>query len=225
MKPYIICHRMRSIDGRIDCARTSKIEGSKEYYETLDALDTPANLSGRVTAELERAEGDYVHKDKEEPIGKELVSRKKESSSYQIIADTKGTLLWPDDRDNTSPLIILLSKKAGKDYLGYLDQQNISYIVCGEEKIDLKKACDILYQDFKIRRMAIVGGGTINGAFLADGLLDEVSILLGPGIDGRQNRKATFDGLERDKAPTRMKLKSLKAYEDGAVWIRYTFEK
>lgn len=40
--------------------------------------------------------------------------------------------------------------------------------------------------------MAIVGGGTINAAFLNAGLLDKVSILLGPGIDGRKGMTAAF---------------------------------
>ena len=34
-KPYMICHMMMSIDGRIDCGMTVKIAGSNEYYETL----------------------------------------------------------------------------------------------------------------------------------------------------------------------------------------------
>lgn len=54
--PYIICHMMMSVDGRIDCGMIVKIAGSNEYYETLSALDVPTNLSGRVTAQLELAE-------------------------------------------------------------------------------------------------------------------------------------------------------------------------
>ena len=27
MKPYIICHMMMSLDGRIDCAMTAKLRG------------------------------------------------------------------------------------------------------------------------------------------------------------------------------------------------------
>ena len=56
MKPYIICHMMASIDGRIDCAMTAKLRGVDEYYSTLEALDTPSTLSGRVTGMLELAE-------------------------------------------------------------------------------------------------------------------------------------------------------------------------
>ena len=38
MKPYIICHMMSSVDGRIDCDMTEKI-GGDEYYEVLKRLD------------------------------------------------------------------------------------------------------------------------------------------------------------------------------------------
>ena len=68
---------MSSIDGRIDCAMTSQIKGVDEYYKTLDSLETPARLSGRITAELEMAlKGKFIPKN-QEPIGKELFSKKK----------------------------------------------------------------------------------------------------------------------------------------------------
>lgn len=50
-KPYTICHMMISIDGRIDCAMTSKLRGVNDYYTTLDEINVPTTVSGRVTAE------------------------------------------------------------------------------------------------------------------------------------------------------------------------------
>lgn len=35
MKPYVICHMVASIDGRIDCSMVDKISG-EEYYTALD---------------------------------------------------------------------------------------------------------------------------------------------------------------------------------------------
>ena len=55
-KPYIICHMMTSVDGRIDCAMTSKLSGVSDYYTTLAQINVPTTVSGRVTAELEMAE-------------------------------------------------------------------------------------------------------------------------------------------------------------------------
>lgn len=54
-RPYIICHMMTSVDGRIDCAMTEQLPGVSEYYDTLDALIAPSRVSGRVTAQLEMA--------------------------------------------------------------------------------------------------------------------------------------------------------------------------
>ena len=102
-----------------------------------------------------------------------------------------------------------------------LDSLHISWIVCGETHIDLHKAVEILYTEFGVERMAIVGGGTINAAFLNAGLLDEVSILLGPGIDGRKGMTATFDGLPLDTEPVNLKLLSVQPNDNGAVWLRY----
>lgn len=221
-KPYIVCHMMMSVDGRIDCGMTVKIAGSNEYYETLNALHTPTSLSGRVTAQLEMAEpGEFTAKNPADVAGKECFSKKRAASGYQVVVDTRGTLLWRDDRNSDSPLIVVMSEAVSNEYLAYLDSLDISWIVCGEKHIDLRRAAELLLTEFGVERMVIVGGGTINAAFLDAGLLDEISILLGPGIDGRHGMTSTFDGLPMDREPVNLKLTSVQSYADGAVWLRY----
>ncbi len=222
-RPYIICHMMMSVDGRIDCGMTAKLAGVNEYYQTLDSLEAPTNLSGRVTAQLEMAEdGTFQAKHPSEAIGKESFSKKRSAGSYQVVVDTKGVLLWQDDSKNEALLIIITSTRVSKEYLEYLDSLHISWIACGEKHIDLHRAVEILYAEFGVKRMAIVGGGKINAAFLHAGLLDEVSILLSPAIDGRKGMAAVFDGLPADTEPTKLKLTNLQTYQNGAVWLRYT---
>ena len=119
-------------------------------------------------------------------------------------------------------MVVILSEAVTTEYLDYLDSLHISWIVCGEKRIDLRRAAEILYSEFGVERMAIVGGGTINAAFLDAGLLDEVSILLGPGVDGRRGMTATFDGLPMGTEPVNLQLTSVQPYKDGAVWLRYT---
>ena len=76
-KPYIVCHMMTSLDGRIDCAMTEQLPGVQECYQTLEALNVPTTVIGRVTAELEMAlPGDFQAKDST-PLGKEAFSKKK----------------------------------------------------------------------------------------------------------------------------------------------------
>lgn len=55
MRPYIVCHMMASVDGRIDCAMTEQIESGDEYYEALAELGCPSLLMGRVTMQLHYA--------------------------------------------------------------------------------------------------------------------------------------------------------------------------
>ncbi|MDD6547292.1 MAG: hypothetical protein PUG73_12305 [Pseudomonadota bacterium] len=50
MRPFIVCHMMESLDGRIDCAMTEKLAGSEEYYSAIKELDIPTVTFGRVTA-------------------------------------------------------------------------------------------------------------------------------------------------------------------------------
>lgn len=219
-KPYIICHMMTAVDGRIDCGMTVKIPGSDEYYKTLSALDVPTTVSGRVTALLEMAEGEYTAKDST-PVGQDGFSKKQEAKGYEVVADSTGTLRWPDNAGAKKPLVILTSQRVSKEYLAYLDDQHISWIVAGVDRIDLAAASEVLYREFGVERMAIVGGGTINGGFLGAGLLDEVSILLGPGIDGRKGMTAVFDGLPMDREPTQLKFISVTPYDNGAIWLRY----
>ena len=220
-KPYIICHMMTSLDGRIDCAMVGQLEGVREYYTTLDELELSSTLSGRVTAQTEMAlPGVFTAKDNT-PFGAEKFSKNSEADGYEIIVDTKGMLLWNDDAGSEKPHLIITSEQVSKEYLAYLDERHISWIVCGKEEIDLAKAMEILAENFSVERLGIVGGPMINSAFLEAGLLDEISILIGLGIDGRKGMPTVFDGFSMDTKTIPLKLKDAKIFENGAVWLRY----
>ena len=138
-----------------------------------------------------------------------------------MVVDTHGTLLWDSVPEGERPLLILTSEQVSREYLAYLDRSRISWIACGAERIDLPRACDILAQDFGVKRMAVVGGGHVNAGFLAAGLLDEVSVLVGAGVDGRGGQPAVFDGLPAQRPVTPLTLTGVKIYDSGAVWLRY----
>lgn len=221
MKPYIVCHMMASLDGRIDCSMTEKIPGVAEYYSTLNALQAPTTVSGRVTAEMEFGTlGRYVAKDAT-PVGKTTFSQKQTASAYECVVDTRGTLMWSEQGESEKPLLIITSEQAPAEYLAYLAAQNISYIAVGKDSIDLPAAMDILAREFAVERVAVVGGGRINAGFLAANLLDEVSVLLSPAIDGRAGEPTLFDGLDATTEPHVLRLTSTKVFDDGAIHLRY----
>jgi riboflavin biosynthesis pyrimidine reductase len=72
------------------------------------------------------------------------------------------------------------------------------------------------------------GGGVTNGAFLRAGLVDEVSLILFPRVDGAKGAPAVFDSLQnlpRPSVPVRsMTLESNQTLEGGALWLRYKLQ-
>ncbi len=222
-KPYIICYMMTSIDGRIDCAMTEQLPGVEEYYPLLEQLNLQSVVSGKTTAKLELAEvGEFTARNPT-PVGKEIISKKADSKAgYDIIVDTKGSLLWKNDTQYDKPHIIITSQLVSPEYLEYLDGKSISYIVTGKKQIDLARAAEILRESFGVERLGVVGGTTINTSFLDAGLLDEVIILIGAGIDGRAAYPPIFNRQgEISPVPLKLNLIEAKSYDSGAVLIRY----
>ncbi|WP_353165479.1 dihydrofolate reductase family protein [Empedobacter brevis] len=82
----------------------------------------------------------------------------------------------------------------------------------------------IIYQ-FGIRRVRLEGGGVLNGTFLKAGLIDKLSILLYPGIDGLSGISSIFEykGNVGD-LPTNgqsLELKNIEKLEAGLIWLQY----
>ncbi len=221
-RPYLICYMIMSLDGRIDCPMTEHLKGTDDYYPILDSLNAPTRISGRVTAELEMAKKGKFTPKENKSIGKTSFKKNQEAKGYDVICDTKGILLWdkPDD-----PLLILTSEEASIEYLNYLDSLGISWISTGKEHIDFKEAMRILKEEFGVERAAVVGGGHINAAFLKEGLLDEVVMIVGTGIDGRENQVSVFDGLEDNYPLTSLKLIEAKVLPSEGVLLTYKVER
>ena len=218
MKPYVICHMVASIDGRIDCSMVDKISG-EEYYTALEQLDCPSLLEGRVTMEHYNSAKEPFVPTGYEPVDQPSVSVAEESDAYMVSVDTLGHLRWNSNRIDDVPLICIVSERVSKEYLEMLRNQGISWIAVGKENIDLNAAMNILYEQFHVKRLALLGGGHINGGA---GLIDEVSLLVAPGIDGRKNGTAVFDGIGGDdRLPVHLHLTSVERLENDVIWLRY----
>lgn len=220
-RPHIICYMMTSVDGRIDCAMTAQVKGTDEYYQILRELDLPTTVSGRNTAQMEMGSTGIFHADDPAPYGKEGFRKTIDAPGYEVVVDTHGTLMWRRETSTEKPMLVITSESVPQAYLDYLDGQNISWIAAGRDRTDLTRASEILADEFGVTRMGVVGGPTINTAFLNAGLLDEVIVLVGPAIDGRAEMPSVFEGRE-DPTPLALHLTNVHAYKNGAVLLRYT---
>lgn len=224
MKPYIFCHMMASIDGRIDCDMTEQIDDTDAYYEALDKMNAPSMLMGRVTMQMHYADNEPFTTDDHTPIGKTAEHIAQKAEGYMIAIDTHGQLNWSAAQYDGKPLLVITAEDCPRAYVDMLAKKGISWLAVGKKEIDLPQAMEILYSKFGVKRIALTGGGHINGAFLKAGLLDEVSIMIGAGIDGRSHMTAVFDGIdEPDRAATLLKLECVERVNEGTVWLRYTF--
>ena len=219
-RPYIICHMMQSVDGRVACDMVDKISGD-EYYTALDSLDCPTRIEGKRSYQIHYCGDSEFAPAQPGSLGHEAYHVAAKADGYEVSVDTRGTLIW--DGVDTHDHLCIVSEQVSPEYLEYLRARGISYIAAGKEQVDLRRAMEILYSEFGVRRVAVVGGGLINGGFLADGLIDELSLMTAPGIDGRSGQPALFDGI-RDAdgfIPAKLTLTHVEAMPNGVIWARY----
>ncbi|MCU1336704.1 MAG: bifunctional deaminase-reductase domain protein [Bryobacterales bacterium] len=222
MRPHIICHMLSSVDGKIDGASLKAVTTPVDYEATGTKLEGDAWVCGRTTMEQHFAEDEPFLSASNRPAGPQPVHVARKAKSYAISVDTTGKLRWASGDIDGDHLICIVSERAPDDYLSMLGDTGISYVVAGKSAVDLVKAVNLLGEHFGIRRLLLEGGGHINGAFLQVGLVDEVSLLLVPGIDGRREIPAVFDGMDSArKAAVPLKLKSIERRDKDALWLRY----
>ncbi|MBQ8544680.1 MAG: dihydrofolate reductase family protein [Alistipes sp.] len=223
MKPYIICHMIASVDGRIDCDMTEQIEGGNEYYEALESLGCTSMLMGRVTMQMHYALADTFVASDPAPIGVEAFHIARKTDAYCIGIDTHGSLQWGENEFDGQALLVITDEKCPKAYHDRLTEQGISWIATGRNGVNLVRAMELLAEEFGVERLAVTGGGHINGAFLEAGLIDEVSFMVAPGIDGRAGMVAVFDGItDKNRPATQLRLESVKQMGE-TVWMKYKF--
>ena len=225
MRPYIICHMIASVDGRIDCDMTEQIEGGNEYYEALESLACPSMLMGRVTMQMHYALAEPFIAADTTPIGCEAFHIARKAAAYCVGVDTHGILQWGENEFDGQALLVITDEQCPKAYHDRLTEQGISWIATGKNGINLARAMELLAEKFGVERLAVTGGGHINGAFLEAELLDEVSFMVAPGIDGRRGMAAVFDGIaDKNRPATQLHLQSVKQMGE-TVWMRYKFKR
>ncbi|CAM4055630.1 dihydrofolate reductase family protein [Kibdelosporangium persicum] len=96
--------------------------------------------------------------------------------------------------------------------------RSVEELVVGSERVDLAAALTALGQWHNVEVVRVDSGGTLLGALLGAGLLDEVSLLVHPCLPGTRNNHF-WHGLTT--TATRFTLVDSRAVNDGLVWLRY----
>ena len=226
MKPYVVCHMVASIDGRILHSRwRPRTREGGDLFERLHVrLGGEAWLVGRVTGqEFAKARAYGAHTDGIYPREPWLARR--DADAYGIVLDAHGKIAWGRSDIGGDPIVVILTDQVADSHLAGLRADGVSYFFAGKHELDLAYALEFLNRELGVKRLLVEGGGGKNGAFLRAGLIDEISLAVCPVVDGANGAPSVFDSPASDaelRAPVaQMSLESCEVLEGGAVWLRY----
>jgi riboflavin biosynthesis pyrimidine reductase len=229
MKPHVICHMAASVDGRTLPSRW-RPQGAMPggLFERLhEELGGDAWLVGRVTGqEFAKSKAYPVHTD--ETFAREAWFARRDAKAYGVVLDAHGKIAWGRSDIGGDPIVVVLSERVSDAHLAGLRADRVSYIFAGKTELDLGLALEILNRELGIKRLLLEGGGGANGAFLRAGLVDEVSLIVCPAVDGAKGAPSVFDSSEAEAGqppPTRsMTLETSQVLDGGVVWLRYRLQ-
>ena len=228
-RPYIICHMVTSIDGKVtgDFLSRPECEKATDIYYELNRKYSKNGASGficgRVTMESSFTGGWYPDLTKYDPIeNKDDFIPDILSGFYAVSFDPKGKLGWKSnkiiDEDpgyGNAQIIEVLTEQVDGRYLVYLQSMEIPYIFAGETEIDVKIALGKLKTLVGINTILLEGGSVINGYFQRANVIDELSLVVAPIIADSDDKL-----LFMDSTLSEFKLKEIKQYDDVA-WMNY----
>ncbi len=229
-RPYTILHMLVSIDNKItgDYMNTDIAQNlCEEYYRINREYRADAFCCGRITMEGSFTASYHPDLSKYENIiikpGDYIATI---ASYYAISIDPHGRVGWKSsfikDEDpgyDNAHIIEVVTNQASKQYLAYLQDLHISYIICGEDKIDVNLMNRKLYEIFKIKKLMLEGGGLTDTLFLQADSIDEISLVVVPIIEGNNQAKDLFTNASCDFK--KFNYLEAKTLVNNGLWLNY----
>lgn len=225
---------MSSVDGRlIDGRWTAPYEAEhgdllKVYASIGRELNTDAWMFGKNTL---RAEFPYkfgVTGHGINPDTPTVFVGERRSARMFIVADPEGDIYFTSPTLRGDNMLVIVGRNVTEEYLAHLRELGISYVIISDAT-NLREGLEAVGREFGIRCVSVQGGGILNGALLAEGLIDELSLVVYPGIDGLSGVPSIFEYMgkmtEHPAKGQRLQLLSASGHEHGVMWMRYKFHK
>lgn len=226
---------MSSVDGRLLTERWTEPFNGKSKGELMGvyaAIGRKLNADAWMFGKNTLQEGYFpkkFHTSDKTPLAHPIpYLAHKTSSRLFVVIDPDADILYESSAVRGDRIVTVLPETAPTAYLEYLQQRDISYLFAGVKGDELNAAMKALAETFGVETLSLQGGGIIDGAFLQAGLIDELSLVVYPGIDGSASSPSIFEYIGREQAPARglsLELLSAETVQDGVVWLRYKFHK
>ncbi|PSP82123.1 2,5-diamino-6-(ribosylamino)-4(3H)-pyrimidinone 5'-phosphate reductase [Halobacteriales archaeon QS_1_68_17] len=139
----------------------------------------------------------------------------------RVVADSR--LRTPPDAavlDDEAPTYLLVSEAAPADWQRDMAEAGATVVAAGRERVALGEAFDRL-EDEGLDRLMVEGGGELIFSLFEEGLVDELSVFVGPMVIGGRDAPTLADGEGfLDEFP-RLSLSDVRRIDDG-VLLRWT---
>jgi 2,5-diamino-6-(ribosylamino)-4(3H)-pyrimidinone 5'-phosphate reductase len=115
-----------------------------------------------------------------------------------------------------SPIIVLTTGRISRPRLERLRAVADVVRICGRRTIDFRRALRWLRSEWGVKRLLGEGGGALNGALFAAGLINELHLTVCPKVVGGRKAPTIADGpvLRQLRAATRLTLVSSRRRGD-----------
>ena len=184
-RPYIFCHMMTSLDGKIMGSYMETPQGSVagDVFYKIAFGQNPFYrhqgwLSGRVTTD-----DNFTFYKKPTldlnaaPVPAGDFIAQPDFGMFYVSIDPHGKLGWESATlhygDTTAHVIEVLTTQTSNAYKAFLRKLGISYIVAGEHELDYAVALAKLKYKFHIETLMLGGGGVLIWSFLQANMCDE----------------------------------------------------
>ena len=233
-RPTVICHILQSIDGKIAGSFFGLPEVgavAPEYGRLAETFEADAVAYGTTTLDEIFTHGTSLDlQEPLDPVARVDWVQPTDASRFLIAIDPHGTLGWTSGRPQGRPalahahIVAVLCETVSDAYLAHLQRLGISYVFAGVDELNLTVALEKLGRLFGIERVLLQGGGIVDGSFASEDLVDELSIVVVPAIDGSSSVPTSFetgDFLRAPIAPLAYRLTAVERLGESGLWLRY----
>jgi len=225
-RPWIILNAAMTADGKIDtAARQGAKISSDSDWERVDRLraEVDAVMVGGRT--LLNEDPRLTVKSPELRRKRTQENRPQNPIKVGIISNAS---IQPEGKfmqSGSSQVIVFTTSQTPDEQVEKLRQAGAQVHLSETARVNLPEAMQALKAN-RVESLLLEGGGTLNAAMFAEGLIDEVRLYIAPLIFGGADAPTLADGvgLPRNQA-VQLELKRAEALPDDGVLLTYHVKK